>query len=205
MRKTCGLLAFLLAAILVLGLTAQAQVAPRPAKPRPAPADRPTNPEITGLGDLRLLDTADKREWFFQNVCIRRFLMPPNKRELAQMVTLLGLTDPQKQQIRQLYAAFVGTVRPILQQRAAATKELFAALQSQTPSKEALNAAYDKTEQADKSIVNAEFDFWIALRQILSPQQQQQMMQFMQQKIDREATPRTRVKNPAPPAPQPPK
>lgn len=203
MGKMCKVYACVLALIFVLGLAAQAQVAPGAMKPRVG--DRAARPELAGLGDLSLLDTRDRKEWFFRNVCVRRFLMPPARGEVAQMVTLLGLTDPQKQQIRELYASFVATVRPILEQRAAATKELFAVLQSQTPSKDALNAAYDKIEQADKAIVNAEFDFWIALRQILNPQQQQQMMQFMQRKIDREATPRTRANAPAPPAPQPPK
>ena len=177
-------LAASLALILVIGLAAYAQTA-RP-RPKPvAPGEDASKQDISVMGNLPVLDIGDRREHFYRFVHLQRFLLPPNRREMARLAVLLGLTEEQKQRIRELYQQFRDTVKPILEQRGAATKELFGVLQGPSPNKVALESAANKVEQADRAILSAEFDFWLAFREALNAQQQQAFTQFMMQKTER--------------------
>lgn len=169
--------------VLVIGLAAYAQTRPAPKGPREKPAGRmPLDAELEAIKGFPILDDIGRPDGFYRLVCLQRHLLPPAKRELARLITLLGLTDQQKEQLRQLYIQFRDKVKPVLDQRAGATKEVFTLLQSQSPSKEALHAAAARVSQCDTQILNAEFDFWLAFRTILNPQQQQALSQFIQQK-----------------------
>lgn len=171
-----------LAVILMIGLAAYAQVV----QPTRKPATGGRGAAGQGFANQKdvLFDTADRREHFYRFVHLQSFLLPPNKREMERLAVLLGLTEEQKQGIRKLYVQFRDTVKPILEQRGAATKELFGVLQEPSPNKGALESAANKVEQADRAILSAEFDFWLAFREALNAQQQQAFTQFMKQKTE---------------------
>ena len=184
MLRSRKALAASLAVILMIGLAAYAQVV----QPTRKPATGGQGTAGQGFADQKdspLFDTADRREHFYRFVHLQRFLLPPNKREMERLAVLLGLTEEQKQGIRELYVQFRDTVKPILEQRGAATKELFGVLQGPSPNKVALESAANKVEQADRAILSAEFDFWLAFREALNAQQQQAFTQFMMQKTER--------------------
>ena len=188
MLRSRKALAASLAVILMIGLAAYAQVV----QPTRKPATCGRGAAGQGFADQKdslLFDTADRREHFYRFVHLQRFLLPPNKREMERLAVLLGLTEEQKQGIRELYVQFRDTVKPILEQRGAATRELFGVLQGPSPSKGALESAANKVEQADRAILSAEFDFWLAFREVLNTQQQQALGQFIKQKSEREFTP----------------
>lgn len=168
-----------LAVVLIAGLAVYAQTE-RKNKPAGAPAS--DAPDITGIGDFFRIDPANRQEWFYKMVDLKRHLMPPGPKEMLRLANLLGLTEEQKQSIKPLYAQFRNAVKPILDQRALATKEFYGILQGTSPSKDALLAAAAKVQQYDQQIISAELDFWLGLRQILNPQQQQSLAQFLQQR-----------------------
>jgi len=172
-----------LVVVLIAGLAVYAQTERR-TKPAGAPVSNA--PDITGIGDFFRVDPANRQEWFYKMVDLKRHLMPPGPKEMLRLANLLGLTEEQKQSIKPLYAQFRNTVKPILDQRALAAKEFYAILQGPSPSKDALLAAVAKVQQFDQQIINAELDFWLGLRQILNTQQQQSLTQFLQQRLQME-------------------
>ncbi|HUV05589.1 MAG TPA: hypothetical protein VMX94_10835 [Armatimonadota bacterium] len=164
LTRTKKALAASLAVIVLIGLAAYAQTAQQPRVNRQAGARQ----GMAGLG-----------------MHPQRFLLPPNKTQMARLAELLGLTEEQKQKIGELDVQFRSTVKPILEQRSAAVKELFQALQAPSPNKGALESAANKVEQADRAILSAEFDFWIGFKQVLTAQQQEALTKFMQEKMEK--------------------
>lgn len=134
---------------------------------------------IQGLGGLGL---GSKQMNCFAFASLQRILFPPNLRELRNLELILGLTDTQKEQVKTLYKQFIDTAKPVCQERGTAVQGVLTALSQPSPSKGSLQSAANQVFQADKTIVDAEFDFWLGLKSILNPQQQQSMTQFMQQK-----------------------
>jgi len=175
--------------VLALAIIASAQNLPRRAqtplaKPRvEQPAARPGAQRWPGL------DTGDRAQRFYRFVCLERYLMPPSRAELEKLAVAIGLTEEQKQRIRELYQQFFTKVKPLYDQKAAATKEVLDILQSPSPNKGALTAAGNKVNHAVSAILDAEFDFWLDFRAILNTQQQAAFIQFMQQKVTREMNP----------------
>ena len=172
-----------LALMFLVGLAAYAQTQPRLRRvPKQTPA-------VAGQVQPSGIDPATKREYFFRVISLQRLLAPPNRRELERLVVMLGLTEEQKQQIKELYKQFFAKVSPISQERGAAVRELLTILQQPAPSKGALQAVANKVEQADRAILDAEFDFWLAFKSILNPQQQAQVSGYIQQKALQEMGP----------------
>lgn len=183
--------------VFVFALMAYAQNQPqvKPAKQKPVVGGFAGPQGLIGRRPM------DKTYWFYRNVYLQRYLLPPGRGEVEKLAVTIGLTAEQKQKILELCKQFMEKVRPLLEQKAAGTKEVLDILQSPSPNKGALNAAANKVSQAESAILDAEFDFWLAFRGILNAQQQQGFAQYLQQKVQREiGGPRP----PAPGAPQPP-
>ena len=125
----------------------------------------------------------NKQQHFLRMASLQRILMPPGLGELQKLGIALSLTDAQKEQVKALYKQFRETIKPVCQERGTAVQEVLTALSQPSPSKGDLQSAANPVFQADKTIVDAEFDFWIAFKGILNtPQQQQATSQFLQQR-----------------------
>lgn len=126
---------------------------------------------------------ANKKEYYLRMASLQRILMPPGLGELQKLGIALSLTDAQKEQVKALFKQFRETVKPVCQERGTAVQGVLTALSQPSPSKGDLQSAANPVFQADKTIVDAEFDFWIAFKGILNtPQQQQATSQFLQQR-----------------------
>lgn len=117
-----------------------------------------------------------------------RILMPPAPRELAKMGMAMNLSEDQKASIKALYKTFHDVLKQVAPDRAANLKAAIGVMQQASPSKDALLAANTKIQQNDNIILSAEFDFWVALRGILSQQQQAAAQGFLQQRMQTEMT-----------------
>ena len=125
----------------------------------------------------------NKQQHFLRMASLQRILMPPGLGELQKLGIALSLTDAQKEQVKALYKQFRETIKPTCQERGPAVQAVLTALSQPSPSKGDLQSAANPVFQADKTIVDAEFDFWIAFKGILNtPQQQQATSQFLQQR-----------------------
>jgi Spy/CpxP family protein refolding chaperone len=122
---------------------------------------------------------------------LQRILMPPSRKDLEKMNLALGLTDDQKAKVNDLYTRFYTAVRAVAPDRAAAVKQVMSALQGTSSNKGELQSAASKVQQADSSIMNAEFDFWIGLKGILNTQQQGQLNTYMLERAQKEFAPKT--------------
>lgn len=186
--------------VFALGLTAYAQVRSQErqtAKEKPdiaaqqrGPGQRPgapgERPEPTGRQGAQGLGPGNAQDGLQGLASLQRILLPPNRRELQQLSVILGLTEEQKQQIKNLYQQFINTVRPICQQRGPAIRNVLSVLGQPSPSRGALQSAANQVLQADKAILDAEFDFWVAFKNVLNVQQQQALGQALQQRALRE-------------------
>lgn len=114
---------------------------------------------------------------------LQAILAPPNPALVARLAQHLGLTDEQKTQIRQLYATFAQTARPIRERRMAALKEFTTAFKDPAVTKADLERLAEPILQADRAILDAEFDFWLAFRGILTPAQQTQIQSMLEKGI----------------------
>lgn len=158
-------------------------------------------------------DAAAAPEGRFQKPIQARFgslqalLSPPPPQVLQRLADRLGLSEEQKAQIKQLYVQFHETTKPIREQRMAALKAFMTAFRDPNVTKGDLESLSEPVLQAEKAILDAEFDFWLALRGTLNPQQQAQLESYMMNMAGRdllppggERAPRTRGENPAGPA-----
>lgn len=190
-------LAAVLALVFLVGLAAFAQTQQRPPRPRPG-AQGQQAPQI---------DPALRQQFVGGIISLQRLFMPPNPREMQRLSQMLGLTEAQNQAIRALYQQFANTTRPIREQRAQTVKEMLALMQQASPDKAAMMAVATRAEDADRAILSAELDFWIALKAILNAQQQTQLGTFMQQRVQSETGERTGPPGgpggPPPPPPAP--
>ena len=155
-------------------------------------AQAPQKPNHTGrqagmAGQQRPNITPEqKREMALRFVSLQRLLRPPTPQEMKKMVMMLSLTEEQKQSIKTLYEQFVAKTKPAGEARGAAVKEVLNALQSPVPSKGDLQSSAAKVEQADRAVLDAEFDFWIGFKGIMNTQQQTQLNTYMQQRAAQE-------------------
>jgi Spy/CpxP family protein refolding chaperone len=132
---------------------------------------------------------------------LQGMLMPPRPEMIQKLAERLGLTDQQKEQIKQLYTVFENTVKPIRQQKIEALKAFMTAFRNPNVTKAELENLSEPILQADRAILDAEFDFWLAFRPILNPQQQAQLQSFIMRQTGQDAGNKPRVKGtPAVPA-----
>jgi hypothetical protein len=202
-RKCRKVVAVTVACVFITGIAAYAQTVQR-AKGQSPPARQQAmqqRQDATAAPEGRFQKQAQARMGSLQAL-----LAPPDPALVQRLAERLGLSDQQKEQIKQLYVQFISTVRPIREQRRAALKEFMTAFKNPSVTKTELQSLSEPILEADKAILDAEFDFWLAFRPILNVQQQAQMQQFMLQKADQEFgdvrggghAPRTR-ENPAVP------
>ena len=86
-----------------------------------------------------------------------------------------------------------------------ALKAFMTAFKDPNVTKSDLERLSEPVLQAEKSILDAEFDFWLALRGILNPQQQAQLQSYMMDMAGKDLLPPggerpPRGENPAKPA-----
>ncbi|GEM_PF-1870849 len=110
---------------------------------------------------------------------LQALLAPPRPHVVQRLANELGLTDQQKQQIKQLYVQFANTTKPIRERKMAAVKEFMTAFRNPAVTKGELQRLAEPVLQADRAILDAEFDFWMAFRGILRPEQQAQFESLM--------------------------
>ncbi len=134
---------------------------------------------------MQQLSPEQRRQHMLMFVSLQRLLLPLGPRELQRIAIALGLTEEQKQQIKALYEQFRNTLKSVGPERGAAVKGVLTVLQEPSPSKGQLQSAANKVAQADAAILDAEFDFWLALKGILNPQQQAQLNTYIQQQAQR--------------------
>jgi len=178
-RRTRQILAVALVIVLMVAVVAYAQN--RPGRVRPPKPDSGFD-----VQHVPWLEPGDRQERFYRFVNLQRFLLPPSGRELQRLAVMLGLTEDQKARIKELFQQFIGVVKPPLDQRGAAVKEVLQGIQSPTPDKNALKSAASRVMASDEAILDAEFDFWIGFRSVLNTQQQGQVSQFLQQRTMKE-------------------
>ena len=99
-----------------------------------------------------------------------RILMPPRPEQLAKIGIGMNVTDQQKADIKNLYQTFNAAVKVVGPTRGEALKGVLTLIQQPTPNKADLQAGAGKVLDADKAILDAEFDFWIGLKGILGAQ-----------------------------------
>lgn len=170
-------LAASLALVFLAGVAVYAQMQPTA---RRTPKQRP------GIAGQRMqISPEQRRQHMLMFASLQRLLLPPGPGQLHKFAIALGLTEEQKQQIKALYEQFQNTLKSVGPDRGAAVKGVLTVLQGPSPSKGQLQSAANKVEQADGAILDAEFDFWLALKGILNPQQQAQLNTYMQQQAQR--------------------
>ena len=183
--RTRKALAVSVALIFVTGLAVYAQTQPKPRTPKQRPAI--AGQQQAGQQQRPNITPEQKRELALRFVSLQRLLRPPTPQEMQRMAMMLSLTEEQKQSIKALYEQFVAKTKPAGEARGAAVKEVLNALQSPVPSKGDLQSSANKVEQADRTVLDAEFDFWIGFKGIMSSQQQQtQINTYMQQRAAQE-------------------
>jgi len=201
-KKNKKTLAASVACIFILGLAAYAQTQAGVRRPNKRPGV--TKQQMIQRRDGQLRETAQRRPRYglaFLN--LQRFLRPPSPMQMRRLAAAVGLTEEQKEQIKQLYRQFLEASRPIMEQRGAAVREFLAAWQSPSVSKGQLQSLSQPILQADRDILDAEFDFWLGLREILNAEQQTKFGQYMEMRAlqSMKGTPGDRGGVPPAPAP----
>jgi hypothetical protein len=176
--KSKKVLAASIGLTLALGLAVSAQVQQQAQKCTRQQCIRQQSAKNGAKGANR----AQMRRRFVKEANLQRILLPPNAREL-QVMTALSLTEDQKARVKELYRQFGEQIRPVREKRMQSAREVLDALRSQSPSKGVLQSAADPYQDADRKVLEAEFAFWLTFKKILNPQQQQQMDQMMQHRI----------------------
>ena len=113
---------------------------------------------------------------------LQRLLMPPGPRQLQRLYEVVGATEEQKQQIKDLCEQFKNTAKPIMEDRAKALKDVAEQLKRPGSSQGTLESAVDRVERFDKAIVDTELGFWKGLKRILTADQQAKLSQMMEQR-----------------------
>lgn len=204
-RKCRRVVAAAVACVLITGIAAYAQVAQKPRNQNPARQQaiqqrmqQRQGPAGAPEGRFR------KQQQPPMMGNLQGMLLPPSPQVIEKLAVRLGLSDAQKQQIKQLYAGYADTTKTIREKRMANLKAFMTAFKDPKVSKADLERLSEPILQADKAILDAEFDFWLGLRGTLNVQQQSQLQSFM---LERQGmgqqpqppAPRTRgVKPPAP-------
>ena len=173
--------------VLALAIAASAQIG--------VPVQKPMKPKVQqqmqlqGLAGAMAEGWAGGRQHIGAFASLERILLPPNRRELEKMSMVLNPTEEQKARIRELYKALFAAVKSVQPQKQEAIKAVVAGLAQASPSKSDVEAWAAKVQQADQVIISAEIDFWIGLKSVLSPQQQQQVQMMFQQRVEHEINP----------------
>lgn len=166
------------ACILVLGLAAYARMDAQPPKNR---ANMTKREMLQKRSERRV---GEQAQWKLRHGCaylsLQRFLRPPGKAGLRRMAAAIGLTEQQREQIKQLYQQFFEASKPVMARRGEAVKEFMAAWQSPSLTEGQRQSLSQPILQADSDILDVEFDFWLGLRGILNNEQQAKFSQFMQ-------------------------
>ncbi|MHB0999970.1 MAG: Spy/CpxP family protein refolding chaperone [Armatimonadota bacterium] len=102
---------------------------------------------------------------------VQGILLPPGKARIMRISRVLGLTDNQKNQIKDLYTNFRNEVKPEIKDRREALKSIIQARRTNKLNEADIRIAADKVSQADDAILSAEIRFWKSFKQILSPEQ----------------------------------
>ena len=173
LMKTSKLIALLLVVLLVIAVVAYAQAPQRPKGQRAA---------LGAANQADMMTPEQRRAHAAAMAPLQRILMPPNPKEFMRFGIALNLTEEQKAQVKALYQTFGNTLKTIGPPRGEALKGVLNGLQQPTPNKGDLQAGAAKVLDADKAIIDAEFDFWIGLKGILNAQQQTAAQTYLQNK-----------------------
>ncbi len=111
--------------------------------------------------------------------------MPISPEVAARLAVRHGLSDQQKQTVKQLYQQFGAKVKPIRERRQSDLKALMVAFRNPNATKEELQRLSEPVLQADRAILDAEFDFWVAFRDVLTPEQQARISSLMAKRAER--------------------
>ena len=171
------MIALLLVVLLVIAVAAYAQ---GPAQARKAQKAQ----GMAAAGNQAQAMTPEQRRAHAAAMApLQRILMPPNPREFLQFGIALNLTDQQKEQVRALYETFGNALKGIWPTRGEALKGVLEGLKQPSPNKGELQAGAARVLDADRAIIDAEFDFWIGLKGILNVQQQTAAQNYLQKRV----------------------
>lgn len=183
-KRTRRVVALVSVCVFVTGIAAYAQAQ----APRQKAADRASVQQKAGQAAPRQVDAQRLRDRVGARMgnSLNSMLMPPSPEWVQKLAVRLGLTDQQKQQIRQLYVSFQSAVKPIRQQKIEATRAFMTAFRNPNVSKAELERLSEPILRADRAILDAEFDFWLGFRAVLNAQQQAQLHSFMMEKAGKQ-------------------
>lgn len=117
-----------------------------------------------------------------QGMGLQGILMPPRPQQLEKLYQAIGATEEQKQQINALQEECKNKVKPVMEEKHAAMKEVAETLRNPEASQGQLESAVNKVEKADKAIVDAELAFWKGFKKVLTSEQQAKLADVMKQK-----------------------
>lgn len=183
MFKMCRIATAVVVGVFVVGIAAHAQV--QPVRERPAVAARQQAgmqrmQQAQKLGQQSEAQAARWRQHPGLQVSLRGVIALPNPRVLQRVATALGLTEEQKEQIKQLYKQFAETTKPYREQRIEAAKAFVTAFRDPNVGKAELEALVEPVLQAERAIISAQLDFWVSLRGVLTPEQQTNLPAMIQ-------------------------
>lgn len=183
LKRIRSVIAVVSACIFVTGIAAYAQTQ----APRPKAGNQARVQQKARQASPRQADAQRLRERIGARMgSLNAMLMPPSPEWVQKLAVRLGLTDQQKQQIRQLYVTFQNAVKPIRQQKIEATRAFMTAFRNPNVTKAELERLSEPILRADRAILDAEFDFWLSFRSVLNAQQQAQLQTLMMQKAGKQ-------------------
>lgn len=207
-RKCRSVVAVVVACIFITGIAAYAQTVQRSKSQDPAARQQAIQQKMQQRQDaMAAPEGRFQKQARARMGSLQGLLLPPDPQVIQRLAVRLGLSEEQKAQIKQLYVQFVNTTKPIREQRMAALKAFMTAFKDPNVTKSDLERLSEPVLLAEKSILDAEFDFWLGLRGILNTQQQAQIQSYMMNMAGKdllppggERTPRAKGENPARPA-----